>query len=850
MRIKSIKIKEFGRHALLDLNIDAGVIGVVGVNGCGKSTLLKAIEFAFTGLLEDAAETYVRNVGTPDAASNASIELSFIKNGIEGRIFRQIGKTTKRLLTWNGTEYKSAADVESCLREIIGADKQALSNAVFISQGELDRLLFGSQVEREQLFVKLLLLSHLEKISETVIKDQIKSLLGGTTKFEAVMEEIATQESEAAATVLSLKETLKTSPDHSKSLQEASELLESVKTLEHLNNQLADALRNKREAETKRQSSLGAAGFKGLDAIEKEIENQSALIASLEQKMQSAVGRAELEERARIAKESLAAHQAQLEAERLARQKALQNQLPEETRKSLLELLEKHSLYTRLNSESEQLAAQLQPLAIQEDELRKQVLEEQSEEAQKALADKKERLKKQDADIANLELKIAVLKPTLKSAPLGVGYTECPICGTSLKPGFLTEEKLTKLKSDLDAKIEARDKLRKEIEEIDTKFRNISGQLAITGAQVKQINNRLLEVVSQMEEIEAVVNNFDINAAKEKLSAHEKAVIELSIHTEQRLADLQSQIESTKSQLDSLEKELAETPAIEQSTQDEIKQKIANTREKLEKASQLRKVVMAFEATIETSEKSIEQLTKSIAVIAKAKDQQRDALFKSISKPENYQDNAEFVQAIVAQLNSMQQKRAILEGQLKQATDALNAIIERRKDIEARIAKEQFKKDLARQLELLSNTFNRKGLPLKYVNYRFAQLAELTAANLSKLGANFTVIPDDEKSVSFKFKRLDSAEEFYMGQEKLSGGQRVRLTVAFLLAVQQLIIPDVGLLILDEPSVHLDQEGTESLAEMLASMGEQLHDSEAQVIVCDHNTALEPAFQKLVKLGN
>jgi exonuclease SbcC len=198
----------------------------------------------------------------------------------------------------------------------------------------------------------------------------------------------------------------------------------------------------------------------------------------------------------------------------------------------------------------------------------------------------------------------------------------------------------------------------------------------------------------------------------------------------------------------------------------------------------------------------------------------------------------------------MQQQRAVLEGQVKQATDALTAIIERKKDVEARVAKEQFKKDLAKQLDLLSNTFSRKGLPLKYVNYRFAQLAELTAANLSTLGANFTVIPDDEKSVSFKFKRLDSAEEFYMGQEKLSGGQRVRLTVAFLLAVQQLIIPDVGLLILDEPSVHLDQEGTESLAEMLASMGEQLHDSEAQVIVCDHNTALEPAFQKLVKLGN
>ena len=87
-----------------------------------------------------------------------------------------------------------------------------------------------------------------------------------------------------------------------------------------------------------------------------------------------------------------------------------------------------------------------------------------------------------------------------------------------------------------------------------------------------------------------------------------------------------------------------------------------------------------------------------------------------------------------------------------------------------------------------------------------------------------------------------------MDQCKLSGGQRVRASVAFLLAVQSLVIPDVGLLMLDEPSMHLDQESQENLRDLISNLAESLRREEKQLVVVDHCPVLMPAFRRVITL--
>ena len=137
---------------------------------------------------------------------------------------------------------------------------------------------------------------------------------------------------------------------------------------------------------------------------------------------------------------------------------------------------------------------------------------------------------------------------------------------------------------------------------------------------------------------------------------------------------------------------------------------------------------------------------------------------------------------------------------------------------------------------------------MSYMNAVFNSMTEDVQNMLSKMGANFTVFPDEERPLTYKFMRTDSADEYYMPQELLSGGQAVRLALALLIACQQTVLPDVGLLVLDEPSSHLDADGVDSLQDLFKSLSITLNSSDMQIFVVDHSEPLCGAFEKLIKL--
>ena len=83
---------------------------------------------------------------------------------------------------------------------------------------------------------------------------------------------------------------------------------------------------------------------------------------------------------------------------------------------------------------------------------------------------------------------------------------------------------------------------------------------------------------------------------------------------------------------------------------------------------------------------------------------------------------------------------------------------------------------------------------------------------------------------------------------KMSGGQKVRLCIAFLLAVQRELVTEVGFQTFDEPSTHLDEEGVERLCHLFQQLQELLNTAEHQIWVCDHNPVLESSFNRTMRL--
>ena len=162
MIIRKLKLKNFGVHKNLDIDTQGKrIIGLLGKNGSGKSTILSAIKYAFTSDISGTIESNLRS-----GSKSGSVELEFLYNNETGTIKRTIGKSSKAELNWKGTRVTVKKEIENTLFEILGVDKKSLSSAVFLSQGSLNNLLFGSDADREELFIKVMNMSFCQKFAE------------------------------------------------------------------------------------------------------------------------------------------------------------------------------------------------------------------------------------------------------------------------------------------------------------------------------------------------------------------------------------------------------------------------------------------------------------------------------------------------------------------------------------------------------------------------------------------------------------------------------------------------------------------------------------------------------------
>ena len=121
MRITNLKLRNWGPHEKLDLDMDSAVFGLLGENGSGKTNVLEAIDFCFTGVTERTQETYARRF--QGESSNGSAELTFNKDGLIGKIFRQVGTSPRRWMEWDGVKYTKTSDIDRILQEILDCDR-------------------------------------------------------------------------------------------------------------------------------------------------------------------------------------------------------------------------------------------------------------------------------------------------------------------------------------------------------------------------------------------------------------------------------------------------------------------------------------------------------------------------------------------------------------------------------------------------------------------------------------------------------------------------------------------------------------------------------------------------------
>lgn len=336
----------------------------------------------------------------------------------------------------------------------------------------------------------------------------------------------------------------------------------------------------------------------------------------------------------------------------------------------------------------------------------------------------------------------------------------------------------------------------------------------------------------------------DLRLAQEAIHEKERAVTKFKdeqIRLQSDMTTLQNMIQSKTAVINSHQEvmvsliDVANKKLENLETTDELTQEIANIQTRINQLNQASRDYHGGKGKLTEVEEFIRRDTALLGTVVKSIEELRAEL------PHDGPS--------LSELERRQQEHDELRGQFEQAQKNLASCEHVLSETRKKVAKVKVQETVIEDLRTLKEMLARGGLPRMYVDHKFKILAGITSHYLSVLNSDFSIQPNPDAFLSFLFDRFDGEGQVILPMDKLSGGQKVRLCIAFLLAVQQELVPSVGFQTFDEPSTHLDKEGVDSLVEIFHKLHELLGTSEHQIWICDHHPILQHAFSATLNLG-
>jgi DNA repair exonuclease SbcCD ATPase subunit len=872
MRIQKLVLKDWARHRALEKDIDASIVGIVGRNASGKSSVLAALKFLITGVTEDDIASYVRREGG-QPVKNSQVELTFSQHGTQGRITRKVTKSgSTRCLEWDGLEITAAKDFDQKIGEILGTSRKALQNCVFIAQGELNKFLFGQKADQELLFTRLLLLEHLELVAKQA-DQQMAALSTGIEDFSLSLDEVMAQRKIAEANLAEARQKLEASKDWAEDIDTLTSYRDFYARLEENNPQTRLSELQGRIDQLEQQRAAGVADLSVLSGIPVEIRELFGITDKA--KALQTVGF--LNHWTPVYSKHKADHGTQLT--KLTQQTTYLEQ-QQATLKSLQEQLQGASQVTQVEIDSwrtrEEIMRQRQSKQVERDceveafskhDLLLSGSQKQVVPCEAAVTAATEKLE---------TLRTALGKP-LESMRLRVGLAEtqrsnlakfgkdataecCPVCNHSLEGSLIADTELAELKAlvaDAQEQLTTAESTKKKAETELTKLRS-----DIAGLEKSKTASGL-KVATLTQELEVLAEQAGFYTVEQVTKEIEELLQKRAVRT-----SLEVRVAEATATVTQAQKNQTDTKAAADSLQAKLEELKAQNPEitgALLKLTGFEGFPQAWgeqvENTLNTQKAEAQEIAKAIAELQAGKQQVVEQLQQVIATKEALEAKRESTLKraadiaggspdLLTALKEIQAGREQLVGEVRALDSSANMLLFRQRDIEQKIQMIGARKQVIDELKQLKQLFSREGLPKAYCKKKFLELIPAVNTVLADMDSVFFVDADPERDLTFRFQRFDEENPSWYSQTKLSGGQRTRLTIAFLLALQRQILPDIGLLVLDEPTESLDEASKEALATVISNLGNVLEASGFQIVLCDHSPQMKTAARKLIDLDN
>ncbi|MDY0116781.1 MAG: SMC family ATPase [Sulfurimonadaceae bacterium] len=190
MILSRLELTNFKRYRSFLLELEEGLIGIIGKNGSGKSTLFEAILFALYGELKNrGSKDTVRNSDAGEK-ENVSVTLTFLIENTTYSVTREFrGKTLSAYASLSKNEEviaTGAKEVTQIISKLTKMGREAFLHTLFASQKELASLGTLKNEDRKKMIRKLLGLAKIDFI-ETLLVEKARDLRRDIQAFSQVV---------------------------------------------------------------------------------------------------------------------------------------------------------------------------------------------------------------------------------------------------------------------------------------------------------------------------------------------------------------------------------------------------------------------------------------------------------------------------------------------------------------------------------------------------------------------------------------------------------------------------------------------------------------------------------------
>lgn len=165
-------------------------------------------------------------------------------------------------------------------------------------------------------------------------------------------------------------------------------------------------------------------------------------------------------------------------------------------------------------------------------------------------------------------------------------------------------------------------------------------------------------------------------------------------------------------------------------------------------------------------------------------------------------------------------------------------------EFELKIQQQLLKNASRKHIHLIRNVFQKNNLPKLVLSHYINSITDEINLILQDFNADFSVklLPE---SLSFEAIFTDGTIQ---PADRLSGGQKVLLALAFRIVINSVFAGEAGLLCLDEPTVGLDVKNMRCFEVALNKLKELSHKNDLQVLLVTHEHVLDSLFDKIIYL--